>query len=288
MSYFNPQGNFNSLLKEGFKHYKGTQETVVRNIEAINDMSSMTRTSYGPNGKNKYIINQHNKLFLTKDTKVMGDELDINHPAVNMLIGASKSQDKEVGDGTNFVITFGGELMNLAGKLYDSGVHISDITIGYEKGFNKALEILDNVEKVEIKDVSNIEEATKIIKPVIGSKMVHGQESFLAPLIAQACINVLPSDPTKFNEDNVRVAKILGGSLMKTTVMKGLVVVRNVEGSITKSEKCNVAVYNCPFETQGAETNDQVVFKSADELLNYTKGEEEHMEKIVKNIVESG
>ena len=289
MSYFNPQGNFNSLLKEGFKHYKGTQETVVRNIEAINDMSSMTRTAYGPNGMNKYIINQHNKLFLTKDTKVMGDELDINHPAVNMLIGASKAQDKEVGDGTNFVITFGGELMNLAGKLYDSGVHISDITLGYEKGFNKAMEILDNAEKVEIKDISNIEEATKIIKPVIGSKMVHGQENFLAPLIAQACINVLPSnDPTKFKEDNVRVAKILGGSLMKTSVMKGLVVVRNVEGSITKSEKCNVAVYNCPFETQGAETNDQVVFKSADELLNYTKGEEEHMEKIVKNIVDAG
>jgi T-complex protein 1 subunit theta len=201
MSYFNPQGNFNSLLKEGFKHYKGTQETVVRNIEAINDMSSMTRTAYGPNGMNKYIINQHNKLFLTKDTKVMGDELDINHPAVNMLIGASKAQDKEVGDGTNFVITFGGELMNLAGKLYDSGVHISDITLGYEKGFNKAMEILDNAEKVEIKDISNIEEATKIIKPVIGSKMVHGQENFLAPLIAQACINVLPSnDPTKFNK----------------------------------------------------------------------------------------
>ena len=80
--------------------------------------------------------------------------------------------------------------MNLAGKLYDSGVHISDITLGYEKGFNKAMEILDNSEKVEIKDISNIEEATKIIKPVIGSKMVHGQENFLAPLIAQACINV--------------------------------------------------------------------------------------------------
>ena len=260
----------------------------MRNIEAVNDMASMTRTSLGPNGMNKYIINMHDKLFLTKDTSVMAKELEVNHPAVNILIEASKSQDQEVGDGTNFVITFGGELLNLAGELINNGVHLSDITLGYEKGFNKALEVIDKAPQYKIEDISKIEEATKIIKPVIGSKMVHGQEGFLAPIVAQACINVLPSDRSKFNVDNVRVSKILGGTLMKTETMKGLVIVRNVEGSITKCEKCNVAVYNCPFETQGAETSDQIVFKTADELLNYTKSEEDNMEKIIKNIVDSG
>jgi T-complex protein 1 subunit theta len=287
-SYFNQVGSFNSLLKEGFKHYKGAQEAVMRNIEAVNDMASMTRTSLGPNGMNKYIINMHDKLFLTKDTSVMAKELEVNHPAVNILIEASKSQDQEVGDGTNFVITFGGELLNLAGELINNGVHLSDIVLGYEKGFNRTMEIIDSAPQYKVEDVSKLEEATKIIKPVIGSKMVHGQEAFLAPLVAQACINVLPNDRTKFNVDNVRVSKILGGTLMKTETMKGLVIVRNVEGSITKAEKCKVAVYNCPLETQGAETNDQIVFKTADELLNYTKGEEENMEKIIKNIVDSG
>ena len=287
-SYFNQVGSFNSLLKEGFKHYKGAQEAVMRNIEAVNDMASMTRTSLGPNGMNKYIINMHDKLFLTKDTSVMAKELEVNHPAVNILIEASKSQDQEVGDGTNFVITFGGELLNLAGELINNGVHLSDIVLGYEKGFNRTMEIIDSAPQYKVEDVSKLEEATKIIKPVIGSKMVHGQETFLAPLVAQACINVLPNDRTKFNVDNVRVSKILGGTLMKTETMKGLVIVRNVEGSITKAEKCKVAVYNCPLETQGAETNDQIVFKTADELLNYTKGEEENMEKIIKNIVDSG
>jgi len=288
MSFFNQVGSFNSLLKEGFKHYKGAQEAVMRNIEAVNDMASMTRTSLGPNGMNKYIINMHDKLFLTKDTSVMAKELEVNHPAVNILIEASKSQDQEVGDGTNFVITFGGELLNLAGELINNGVHLSDITLGYEKGFNKALEVIDKAPQYKIEDISKIEEATKIIKPVIGSKMVHGQEGFLAPIVAQACINVLPNDRSKFNVDNVRVSKILGGTLMKTETMKGLVIVRNVEGSITKCEKCNVAVYNCPLETQGAETSDQIVFKTADELLNYTKSEEDNMEKIIKNIVDSG
>ena len=75
---------------------------------------------------------------------------------------------------------------------------------------------------------------------------------------------------------------------MKSEVVKGMLVVRKTEGAVTSAEKCNVAVYNCEFTTKGAETNDQIVFKTADELLNYTKSEEDHMEKIIKDIVDSG
>jgi len=178
--------------------------------------------------------------------------------------------------------------MNYAGKLVSEGLHVADVTEGYEKAFNKAMELLDKAETYKVSDVKNIEEATKFIKPVIGSKLVHGQESFLAPLIAEACINVVPEKKEKFDVDNVRVAKILGGNLMKSEVVKGLLVVRKTEGAVTSCEKCNVAVYNCEFTTKGAETNDQIVFKTADELLNYTKSEEDHMEKIIKEIVDSG
>ena len=150
------------------------------------------------------------------------------------------------------------------------------------------MELLDKAETYKVNDLTNLEEVTKFIKPVIGSKLVHGQEDFLAPLVAQACINVVPKEKEKFDVDNVRVAKILGGNLMKSEVIKGMVVVRKTEGSVISCEKCNVGVYNCEFTTKGAETNDQIVFKTADELLNYTKSEEEHMEKIIKEIVDSG
>ena len=287
-SYLSQYGGFNSLLKSGYRTFKGKESTLMKNVEAIGDMASMTRTALGPNGMNKYIINMHDKLFLTKDTNVMANELEINHPAVNVLVDGLKAQNSEQGDGTNFVVTFGGELMNYAGKLVNEGLHVADVSEGYEKGFNKAMELLDKVETYKLNDVKNIEEVTKIIKAAIGSKLVHGQESFLAPLIAEACINVVPEKKENFNVDNVRVAKILGGNLMKSEVMKGMLVVRKTEGSVISCEKCNVAVYNCEFTTKGAETNDQVVFKTADELLNYTKSEEEHMEKIIKNIVDSG
>ena len=287
-SYFSQYGGFNSLLKSGYRHFKGKEQTLMKNVEAIEDMAQMTRTALGPNGMNKYIINMHDKLFLTKDTNVMANELEINHPSVNVLVEGLKAQNSEQGDGTNFVVTFGGELMHYAGKLVSEGLHVADVTEGYEKAFNKSMELLDKVETYKVNDVKNLEEATKIIKPVIGSKLVHGQESFLAPLIAEACINVLPENKEKFDVDNVRVAKILGGNIMKSEVIKGMLVVRKTEGAVLSCEKCNVAVYNCEFTTKGAETNDQVVFKTADELLNYTKSEEDHMEKVIKSIVDSG
>ena len=287
-SYFSNYEGLNTLLKSGYRTFKGKNQTLFKNAEAIEDIASMTRTALGQNGNYKYIINMHDKLYLTKDTNVMAEQLEINHPAVNVLVDALKAQSSEQGDGTNFVVTFGGELMKYAAKLITEGLKVADVSEGYEKAYNKAMELLDKAEKHKIKDINNLEEVTKFIKPVIGSKLVHGQEDFLAPLVAQACINVVPKEKEKFDVDNVRVAKILGGNLMKSEVLKGMLVVRKTEGSVISCENCNVAVYNCEFTTKGAETNDQVVFKTADELLNYTKSEEEHMESVIKEIVDSG
>jgi T-complex protein 1 subunit theta len=260
----------------------------MKNIEAVKEISSMTRTSMGPNGMNKLIINHLDKVFLTKDTGVMCKELDINHPAAKLIVNASKMQENEQGDNTNFVLTFAGEALNLAGQLIKAGNHPSDILIGYERAWNKTLELLDEAPKYTVNDLRNHEEVTKIIKAAIGSKTLQSQEQILSTLIAQACINVVPSKAEDINVENVRVAKILGGSLVDSTVIKGLVVVRLVEGRVTHAENCKVAVFNVPLETQGLETKDTVVFKSADELINYTRSEEDHMEKIVKEIVDSG
>ena len=145
-SYFSQYGGFNSLLKSGYTSFKGKEQTLFKNVDAIGDMAGMTRTSLGPNGMNKYIINMHDKLFLTKDTNVMANELEINHPAVNVLVDGLKAQNSEQGDGTNFVVTFGGELMKYAGKLVSEGLHVEEVSVGYEKAFNKAMELLDKAE----------------------------------------------------------------------------------------------------------------------------------------------
>jgi T-complex protein 1 subunit theta len=138
-----------------------------------------------------------------------------------------------MGDNTNFVVTFGGELLNQAGELIKGGLHPSEILKGYEKSQEKVMSLLDSLPQYPVSDVKNAEEVTKVIKSSIGSKLSCGHDLILAPLIAQACISVLPSDTERFNGENVRVAKMLGGSLIDSHVIKGLVVGRLVEGSIT-------------------------------------------------------
>jgi T-complex protein 1 subunit theta len=225
---------------------------------------------------------------MTKDTAVMCKELDITHPSARLVVNASRMQENEQGDNTCLVITLAGELLNLASQLIKSGVHPSDILVGYEKAMKKCIELMDQAPKYQITDLRDVHEVSKILKPIIGSKMLHTQENILSPLIAQACINVMPTKPQDFNVENVRSAKILGGSLVDSVVIKGLVVLRNVEGSVTKVEKCKVAVFNCALECTGAETKDTIVFKNANDLLSYSKLEEDHMEKIIKEIVDSG
>jgi T-complex protein 1 subunit theta len=124
-------------------------------------------------------------------------------------------------------------LLNLAGELIKSGLHPSEILKGYEKASQKCLELFESIPKHLVSDIKNPEEITKVIRSSIGSKLSYGQDLILAPLIAQACMSVLPSDPEKFNADNVRVAKFIGGSLIDSHIIKGLVVGRLVEGSIT-------------------------------------------------------
>lgn len=285
---FKLNNTFTSLLKDGYKTYSGVEESIMRNIEAVKEISQMTRTSLGPNGMNKFIINHLEKLYLTKDSGVMCRELDINHPAVRLIVNASKMQEQECGDNTNYVITIAGEFLSNAEVLIKSGVHPSDIIGGYEKGLAKAFELFDSCKKIEVENIRDTKEVAKIIRSVITTKLIQKQDRFLAPLIAEACINALPSKAHLFNEENVRIAKMLGGSIYDSQVIKGMVVVRHIEGAISKVENCKVAVFNCPFENIGAETKDTVLFKNADELLGYTKSEEDNIERIVKGIVDAG
>jgi T-complex protein 1 subunit theta len=214
--------------------YTGVEESIIRNIEAISEIMQMTRTSLGPNGMNKFIINHLDKLILTKDSGVMMRELDVNHPAARLIVHAIKMQQEEQGDNTNFVVTFAGELLTLAQGLITSGLHPADILLGYEKAFNKTLELLDTLPTVKCTNLKSVTEVTGFLAPVVGTKLLQGQEYVLAPIIAEACIKVLPLNPASFNSDNVRICKMLGGSLPDSTVIPGLVVVRLTEGCITK------------------------------------------------------
>ena len=275
--------------QEGHKHLSGLDEAVIRNIEACKQLSQITRTSLGPNGMNKMVINHLERLFVTSDAAVIVRELEVAHPAARLIVMAAQSQEREMGDGTNFVVSFGGELLGLAEELVREGLHPSEIIEGYEKAAAKALEWMEElvVEGSDVLDVRDVKATAGRIKGTLSSKQ-HGFEDKLSKIVAEACIDVLPKNPLNFNVDNVRTTKIPGSSLSDCSVVQGMVIRRGVEGTIRTVKDAKIAVFGCAVDTSSTETKGTVLISSAKELEAYSKGEEAKMEEYIKNIAEAG
>ncbi|KAI1242347.1 hypothetical protein IHE44_0005882 [Lamprotornis superbus] len=228
---------FAQMLKEGAKHAK---VRVKKQVQKPLPLSQQL-------GMNKMVINHLEKLFVTNDAATILRELEVQHPAAKMLVMASHMQEQEVGDGTNFVLVFAGVLLELAEDLLRMGLSVSEASYiliavieGYEKACKKALEILPDLVCCSAKNLRDVEEVASLLHTSVMSKQ-YGNERFLAKLIAQACVSILP-DSGHFNVDNIRVCKIVG----------------------------------------------TVLIKNAEELMNFSKGEENLMDLQVKAIADSG
>jgi len=224
---------------------------------------------------------------VTSDTSTMVAELDVMHPAAKLLVMAAKAQEQECGDGTNLVISFGGELLAKAEELLKEGIHASDVLKGYEMARDKVLEFIEDSRCWSVTDITNQDQLTVAIKTAISSKHV-GMEDFLARLVAEACIKAMPDVPTRFEADSIRVTKIHGGQFNKSFVVDGMAIARGVAGVVTEKTRAKVAVYASGIELEGTETKGTVMIENAEQLKNYTKGEEARMEAFIASIKEAG
>jgi len=278
---------FASMMKDGTKFMSGLEEAVIRNIGACKEFAETVQTCYGPNGMNKMVINHLEKLFVTNDAATIIRELEVEHPAAKLLILGSQMQENEIGDATNFVIIFAGALLRVAEELLRMGLKPTEVAEGYEIALTKALEILPTLSCYEVKNTRDEESVKKAIRTGVMSKQ-YGHEDFLADLITKACISILPDKETQFNVDNVRVCKILGSGLFNSQVVNGMVFKRQAESTIIKKDSCKVAIYTCPIDALQTETKGTVLIKTAEELQNFSRGEETQLEKQIKEIADAG
>ena len=139
--------------------------------------------------------------------------------------------------------------MTQAENLIKMGLHPSEILIGYEKGAKKAMELLETLECYKSTNLRDKDELTKMVKTTVASKQ-FGLEDFLSGLIAEACIHSMPQNCNKFSVDNVRVQKILGGGIMDSEVLHGIMIVRGSETSIRHASDAKIAVFNTNIEMQ--------------------------------------
>ena len=203
-----------------------------------------------------------------------------------MLVLACKMQEEECGDATNFSVTLAGELLSHAENLIRMGLHPSQILNGYEEASKKALSLINDESLVsyKVEDPRDLDQVAQAIKASVASK-IPNYADFFSRLIGEACINSLPDVVTNFDIDNIRVQHILGSSVEDSLFLSGFMIKRNAEGSIDRMVKPRIAVYSCPLDTMYQETKGTVLIQNANELLNYTKGEEDLAEKFVQKLV---
>jgi len=287
MSLSIPNAPNAGLFKAGYQNYDAEDGAVIRNIDACRTIASTVQTSLGPYGRNKIVINHLQKMILTNDAATILRELEVVHPAAKLLVMASQQQEAEMGDATNMVIVFAGELLKKAEELLRMGLKTSEIVQGYERAGKFALAALEELEVDKVENIRDQAELAKAIRTVVAAKQ-SGSEDFLANLVAEAVLAVLPKNPYNFNIDNIRVVKIMGGALEQSRVVKGMVFGREPDGTVKKATKAKVGVFSCPIDISQTETKGTVLLKNSKELYNFTKGEEAQMENSIKELHDSG
>ncbi|KAI4195464.1 MAG: hypothetical protein LQ346_003427 [Caloplaca aetnensis] len=287
MSLTIPNAPNSGLFKPGYNNYDAEDGAVIRNIEACRAIAQTVQTSLGPYGRNKIVINHLQKMILTSDAAAILKELDVVHPAAKLVVMASQQQESEIGDATNMVIVLAGELLRKAEELIRMGLNTSDIIQGYERAQSEALTILDDLVVDKVRDIRSQADLEKPIRTVVASKQ-SGSEDFLASMIAEAILAVLPRNPANFNVDNIRVVKIMGGSLEQSKVVKGMVFGRSPDSTTKRARNAKVGVFSCPIDSSQTETKGTVLLHNAKEMLDFTKGEENQLESTIKELYDSG
>jgi len=296
---YNSAAGLGGMLQAGSKHF--TQEgdddagVVLRNIDACLQLSRMLSTSLGPQGRCKLVVNHLGKLSVTSDCASILKDVEIEHPAAQLLSHAVQQQEQECGDNTNYVLAVAGELLwqtaALIGKM--TWQPAPEIRAGYAR----ALQLVEHEYlpalvahqlSTDLKSQNNREELLQLLQPVLASKQ-YGSEGTLAPLVADACLSVMKSN-NELSPEAVRTCKIPGSSVSQSHWIAGYVAksaLITTTTTITEPD-CKIAVYACGMEASSTEAKGTVLMKTADDLLNYNATEERHMQDIIQSIADSG
>src|SRR5271170_522671 len=273
------------ILKEGTAESKG-REAQRNNIQAAKLISEIVRSSLGPRGMDKMLVDSLGDVTITNDGATMMKEIDVQHPAAKMLVEVSKATDNEVGDGTTSAVILAGALLEKAEELIDKGVHPTVIVEGYNKAARKAIEVIGDVaEKVA---PTNKEWLIKIARTSMQTKLVSREAQDLAELVVAAAIQVAEKrgDTYKVDLANIKVEKKPGGSLADTTLIKGFVLDKEVthSGMPKRIENAKIALVNAAFEIEKTEFDAKLNISDPSMMKKFLD-EETHMLKAMADKV---
>ena len=278
------------ILKEGTKREKG-KGAQFNNISAARAIADTVRSTLGPRGMDKMLVDSMGDVVITNDGVTILKEIDIEHPAAKMIVEVAKTQDEECGDGTTTAVILTGELLKKAEALIEQNIHPTVISGGYRLAALKAREFLDEVSiKVDSKDRDVL---IDIAKTSMISKSVAGSRELLAKVAVDAVSAVAEKNSEgawTVDEDDIQIVKKQGGSTDDTTMIAGIIVDKEaVHPAMPKKvEKAKIALVDSALEVKKTEIDAKIEITDPSQLHAFLDEEENMLKKMVETVKKSG
>jgi len=277
------------ILKEGTSRTEG-RDALHANIAAALVVAESVRSSLGPKGMDKMLVDGFGDVTISNDGATILDEMDVQHPAAKMLVEVAKTQDDEVGDGTTSAVVLAGELLSKAQDLINKDVHPTVVVDGYQLANGKAL---DFIRKLAIKvNPTDKLMLKKVAKVALASKLLAEHKEFAADLAVKAVLHVTDKVGAEYKADveDVKVEKKPGGSLTDTSLIEGVLLDKEVvhPGMPKRVEKANIALINCPLEVEKPEFDAKLNIQNPEQMKGFLDQEEKILTDMVDKIAKVG
>ncbi|PDM26882.1 thermosome subunit [Candidatus Bathyarchaeota archaeon B24-2] len=290
MAYLAPQsGQPILILKEGTSRRRG-RDARANNIMAARIIAELVKSTLGPRGMDKMLVDSLGDITITNDGAAILDEIEVEHPAAKMMVEVAKTQDEEVGDGTTTAVVLAGELLNKAEDLLDQNIHPTIIVSGYRKAVEKALEVLRKIGMpVDIEDRDTLK---KVALTSMGSKAVKAAYEHLAEIAIDAVKQIVEERGGKrvADIDNIQIMKKEGKSLFDTELVKGIILDKEVvhPGMPKRVEDAKIALLNCPLEIEKTEFDAEIRIRDPTQVKAFLDQETKMLGEMVEKIKAAG
>ncbi len=277
------------VLKEGTKREKG-RGALSNNIQAAKAIADAVRSTLGPRGLDKMLVDSMGDVVVTNDGVTILKEMDVEHPAAKMLVEVAKTQDQEAGDGTTTAVILAGELLKRAEELIEQNIHPTVISQGYRLAATKSLELLQQVsQQVSVSDHDTLK---RIAVTSMSSKSVSFNRELLGEISVKAITAIAEKRGAAYNVDldNVQLIKKQGGAMTDTQRIAGVIVDKETvhSGMPTRVDSPKIALLDAALEIKKTEIDAKIEINDPNQLNAFLQEEENMLRRMVDQVKKSG
>ena len=277
------------ILKEGSKRTRG-RDAQSNNIMAAKAVAEAVRTTLGPKGMDKMLVDSMGDVVITNDGATILKEMDIEHPAAKMVVEVAKTQDEQVGDGTTSAAVVAGELLKKAEDLIEQEIHPTIIASGYRLAAEKAVEVLNSLAMPVMLSDRNL--LISISETAMTGKAAEFSKTLLSKISVDAVTSIVDTDTNGKNiidKENINVVKKVGGKVEDSELIQGMIIDKErIHPNMPQKVKdAKIMLLNTAVELKDTEVDAEISITSPDQLQSFLDQEEQMLKKMIQKVIDS-